>query len=291
MEKPELLIDCRCECGEGPYWDVARQVLLWLDIPNGRLFEYSPEIGSHRLLFEGDPIGGFTLHTNGDLLLFEVDRISVWNRTRGRRILIEGIDADMARFNDVIADPMGRVFAGTIGKGEGQGGLYRIDRDGRVTCLFKETRIANGMAFSEDARFFYYTCTTSRRIFRFDYQPETGDLSNRTALVQVSPEEGFPDGLTMDAEGCLWSARWDGACVARLSPEGEVLVRIALPVEQVSSICFGGPNLSTLFITTAGGSPEDDSGRGGLYQFRPGVRGRVEHRSEIDVERLGGGSK
>lgn len=284
MNRPELLIDCRCECGEGPLWDARRQVVHWLDIPKGRLFEYDASTDRRGIVYEGEPIAGFTFQESGGFLLFEVDRISSLDPDGTHRVLIENVDPDMKRFNDVIADPRGRVFAGTIGKEPGKGGLYRIGLDGEIRCLFKDTLIANGMSFSLDLESFFYTDTTARKIFRFDYDIDSGELSNRTVFHEVKRSIELPDGLTIDSEGCLWSARWDGSCIQRLSPVGQEMERVSFPVPQISSLCFGGENLDTLYSTSAGGSESDTSGNGALFRFQPGVSGREEFRSKIDPD-------
>jgi sugar lactone lactonase YvrE len=218
-------------------------------------------------------------------LLFEADRIATLDARGERRVLVDGIDPDMRRFNDVIADPEGRVFAGTIGSTETNGGLYRVDVDGRITCLLKETGIANGMAFTRDTKGFYWTCSTTRRIFRFDYRREDGALTNRRLFHAASGayEPYDPDGLTLDDQDRVYSARWGAACVLRLDDEGAVAESIALPVPRVSSVAFGGPDLDALYVTTAAaGAPDLEGDDGTLYRITGlGARGRVEFRSRV----------
>lgn len=279
----EPLANYHCNTGENPLWQVDEQALYWVDIPPGRLFRYDARSGKHEKFYEGDTIGGFTFQEDGSLILFETDRISHLSRDGKRTTLVEGIDDDMARFNDVIADPEGRVFAGTIGKDDQRGGLYRVDVDGTVTSLFKGSGCSNGMAFTSDLKQFYWTCSTTRRIFRFDYDRKTGELSNRHLLVQCGDDEGIPDGLTIDTDGNLWSARWDGHSVCKLSPEGETIAKIPFPVAKVSSVVFGGPNLDTLYATTAGGSDDSDTWDGTLYRVKVDAKGLPEFRSRLTV--------
>jgi D-xylonolactonase len=186
----------------------------------------------------------------------------------------------MKRFNDVIADPEGRVYAGTIGRTDESGGLYRIELDGSVSCLWKGTGCANGMAFSGDLRRFYWTCSTSRKLYVYDYERRTGALENRRLLYSAPADEGIPDGLAIDENDELWSARWDGSAVLRLSPDGRLLERIELPVPMVSSVTFGGPDRDTLYVTTAGGW-EPNTANGTLYRLAAGVRGRPGFRSRV----------
>ncbi len=277
----EMVANYHCRCGEGPLWDERRQALFWTDIPAGRLFRYDRASGWHEPIYRGEPVGGFTLQQDGSLLLFGADRISRMGDDGRVEVLIDGIDPDMDRFNDVIADPRGRVYAGTMADDPQRGGLYRVDTDGSVRCLFRGTGCANGMGFTPDRRGFYWTCSTTRRVFRFDYDEDTGDLTNRVELIAVPEGEGTPDGLTLDSEGTIWSARWGGFGVYKFSPAGQQLEKIELPVEKVSSVMFGGADLDELYLTTAGGADDSDTADGALLRVKLDVRGVVEFRSRV----------
>ena len=289
MPEIEAIANYRCKTGENPLWDERRGIVLWLDIPTGRLFRYDQTADRHECFYEGaSPVGGMTMQEDGSLLLFEANQVSRLDGEGERAVLIRDIDGDMQRFNDVIADPEGRVFAGTIGKDKQRGGLYRVDLDGRVTRLFQGTGCANGMGFSPDLRTFYWTCSTTRRVFRFDYERAAGALSGRKVWKAAEPDEGIPDGLTVDAEGCIWNAWWDGYALKRFTAEGELLSEIRFPVAKVSSVIFGGPELTDLYVTTAGGSGsgsgDGEGPEGTLYRVRgAGARGRGEFRSRVVV--------
>ncbi len=270
-----------CVVGENPLWHAEEGRIYWVDIETGRLFRADHRTGEHECFYQGPVLGGFTLQADGTLLLFEADRIAVLGLGAERRVVLEGIDPDMRRFNDVIADPEGRVLAGTIGKTDTSGGLYRLERNGTISCLLKETGIANGMGFTGDGTGFYWTCSTTRRIFRFDYRRETGELTNRRLFHQASEPDDTPDGLTLDALDRVWSARWGGSAVLRLGPDGAVVERVAMPVPRVSSVAFGGPALDALYVTTAAGARGGTGDDGTLYRVDVGARGRVEHRSRV----------
>jgi D-xylonolactonase len=270
-----------CFVGENPLWNPDDGRIYWVDIETGRLFRAEHESGAHECFYTGPVVGGFTLQADGSLLLFEANRIARLEKTGVRRVLVEGIDPDMRRFNDVIADPEGRVLAGTIGTSDSNGGLYRVERDGGVTCLLKETGIANGMGFTADAAHFYWTSSTTRRIFRFDYCADTGELSNRVLFHEASAPNDTPDGLALDAADRVYSARWGGFAVLRLDARGAVDERIELPVERVSSCAFGGPELDVLYVTTAAGEPDTTGEDGTLYRVDVGTRGRLEYRSRV----------
>ncbi len=285
----EPIANYHCRCGEGPLWDDREKVVYWTDIPAGRLFRYDARTGEHAPFYSGGIVGGLTLQEDGTLLLFGENRICLLEPDGRERVVAEGIDDDMTRFNDVIADPAGRVYAGTMGRTTQSGGLYRVDTDGRVTCLFKGTGVSNGMGFSPDRRKFYWTDSTARKVFRFDYHQETGELSGREVFLAVSPEEGTPDGMTVDADGSVWSARWDGGGLYKYSPGGQELLKIDFPVAKVSSVIFGGDGLDELYVTTAGGSDGADTADGTLYRLQVDARGLGEFRSRVAAPQAGTG--
>lgn len=279
----EALANYHCKIGENPFWHAEEGRIYWLDIETGRIFRLDHATGEHECFHRGPVVGGFTLQADGTLLLFEADRIVRLESNGTRRVLREGIDAGMARFNDVIADPEGRVYAGTIGRTDQSGGVYRVERDGSVECLWRGTGCANGMGFSADLRRFYWTCSTTRSIFEFDYERETGHLGGRRLVDHVDERLGTPDGLTLDTGDAIWTARWGGGVVVKMNAAGEELDRVTFPVTKTSSVAFGGPELDTLYVTTAGGDGEGNApgADGTLYRVKIAARGRVEFRSRV----------
>jgi D-xylonolactonase len=276
---PEAVANHHCLIGENPLWNEREGRIYWLDIDSGRLFRADHATLEHECFYRGPVIGGFTFQEDGSLLLFEENRIAVLEPGGRRRIIAEGIDPDMKRFNDVIADPEGRVYAGTIGAKLGSGGVYRVDHDGRVTNLWKGSGIANGMGFTHDLRQFVWTCSTRRRLFRYDYDRERGALTNEQLFYAAPEGEGDPDGLAIDTEDNVWSARWGASAVLVLDKHGKLKDKLTFPVERVSSAAFGGPELDTLYVTTASlGEPGE---AGTLYRVKVPARGRPEFRSRI----------
>jgi sugar lactone lactonase YvrE len=171
--------------------------------------------------------------------------------------------------------------------GEGNnGGLFRVDRDGTVSNLFKRTNCSNGMAFTADLQHFYWTDSSGRTIYKFAYDRDSGQLSDRKTVVEVQEGEGVPDGMALDAEGNIWSARWDGFGLFQYSPSGELMGKIDFPVAKVSSILFGGEAYEDMYITTAGGSDDDtdETADGTLYRLRTGAKGAPEFRSRILID-------
>jgi D-xylonolactonase len=196
-------------------------------------------------------------------------------------IVLPYTDDGMSRFNDVQADLEGRVFAGTIGKTKESGGLYRVGRDGNIEKLFAGTGCSNGMGFTPDGQHMFWTCSTTKRIFRFRYHRATGNLTDRELFYQASNDEGTPDGMAVDENGHVWSTRWGGRAVVHHGTDGKVIEKITMPVPTVSSCFFGGPDLSTLFVTTADGKPGSDTADGTLYSIDMPVRGLPEPVSKI----------
>jgi len=279
--QPKLLVNAHCELGENPLWNPLNSCVYWTDITGGKVHRWNPEHRTHDVVYSDGAVGGFTLQRNGELLLFRAGDIATLKGDGWVEVLVHFKDEGMERFNDVIADPEGRVLAGTIGTTAESGGLYRVDRDGKITRLFRGTGCSNGMGFAPDLRTFYWTCSTSRRIHAFDYVQATGELSGQRVLYQATESEGIPDGMTVDREGHLWSARWDGWAVVHHAPDGRVIETIRFPVAKVSSVCFGGLKLDRLYATTAGGKPGAQTEDGALYELVTATRGAPEFTSRI----------
>lgn len=282
--EPEMIADYRCKVGENPLWHPDEEKVYWVDIPRGRLFRYDPATDQHEQCHQDDPIGGFTIQENGDLLLFMArGAVRTWRDGIGETI-IEDIPREReSRFNDVIADPDGRVYCGTMSTPDQLGRLYRLDPDGSIRVMEEGIGTSNGMGFTADRRHMYHTDTRAETIYTYDYDRNTGELSNRQVFAQEESSQGRPDGMTVDAEGCIWSAFWDGGCVVRYSLEGEKMERITFPAQKVSCPSFGGEDYTDLYVTTAGGGdrPAEGEGAGGLFRVTPGVRGVAEFRSRI----------
>jgi len=188
-----------------------------------------------------------------------------------------------SRFNDVIADPKGRVFCGTMSSKDHFGRLYRLDPDGSIRTVLEGIKTSNGMGFTPDRKGMYYTDSDANEIYLFDYDVETGDISNQRVFVRIPEGEGVPDGMTVDAEGHVWSARWDGSCVVRYSPSGEEVLRISFPARKVSSVIFGDSDYRDMYVTTAGGDKKEQEGdgAGALFRLRLGVAGVAEFFSQV----------
>lgn len=282
--KPKIVADTRLVVGEGTLWHAGEQKLYWLDIPNGSIYRYDPREGRHERIYAGEVIGGFTIQADGSLLLFMArGAVRTWKRGELSTVIEEIPEERETRFNDVIADPEGRVFCGTMSTPKRPGCLYRLGRDGKITRLLEGIGISNGLGFSPDRKRLYYTDSAKGEIYVFDYDKAGGTISNQRVLIRVPASEGEPDGLTVDAEGYLWSARWNGGCIVRFSPEGREVLRVELPARKVSCLTFGGMDCQDIYISTAGGDKRDEEGpgAGALFCLNLGIRGRAEFPSRV----------
>lgn len=284
--QPDCVVDTTCVTGENPLWHTDHEVLYWCDIPLGTLYRYDPATEAHRIVYDAEHmIGGFTIQADGALLLFgEEGRIARWEDGRTETI-VSGIPEEAnSRFNDVVADPEGRVFAGTMPTDDRLGRLYRIDTDGSYHVVDDGFDIPNGLGFTGDLETLLVTESEAHTIYEYDYDRATGDLSNRRVFISSPDEPGVPDGMTIDAGGDIWSARWNGNTLYRYSADGELLDTVEFPVRKVASVTFGGNDHRDIYLTTAGGDQRASDGElaGSLFRLGADVAGREEFRSRID---------
>ena len=292
MLSPEVVADYACHTGEGPLWHPDEQRVYWTDIPAGRLFRLAPATGQHEPCYQDRPVGGFTLQADGSLLLFrDKGNIVTWRDGAVAATVVEVVaDLKGTRFNDVCADPAGRVFCGTMADMKHPGRLYRLDTNGALTLLFEGLGTPNGMGFSPDGTRLYFNDShgTVRTTWVFDYDAATGTLANRRVFRDAKSHDdpGSPDGLAVDADGGVWTARWDGNAILRHAADGSVVERIPFPVRKVSSLCFAGPELRDIYATTAGGHLRgvDGPSAGALFRLTGSpVAGLPRHRSRVGL--------
>lgn len=278
----DCIADVKATLGEGPMWVAREQALYWVDIMERRIFRWSEadgvrtiEVDRHVCSLLPRARGGFVGGGYDGFLAigpeFDVEPIA-------------NPEADLPgnRFNDGKVDREGHLWAGTMDRKEREasGALYRLDADLSWHRADAGYRVTNGPAFSLDGRTMYHTDSARQTVYAFELSPG-GEATNRRVHLRFGEGEGYPDGMTVDAEDCLWIAFWDGWCVRRFSPEGERLAELRVPVQRPTSVAFGGPGLDRLFITSAARDLDEDERAaqpqaGGLFAATPGVRGVEE---------------
>lgn len=288
----ELFVPNRDRCGEGPIWDWRRNVLVWTDISARVVYQFDPATKRATVLGENVPGGGIAMCGDGGYIVAATEGMYQWTPGSEPRAMLLEHEGQKLKFNDILAAPNGRLYAGTYYWGSDDqmqqaGKLYLIHPDLRVEVVADGIELSNGLGLSPDLTTLYFADSTARLIYAFDADAQSGRVSRQRRFVKVPGDEGLPDGLTVDADGFVWSAQWYGAQVVRYDPDGKVERRIAMPVGQVTSVEFGGVELDELYITTAGERWESrfsPSGYdystikdgGAVYRVRPGVRGKKE---------------
>jgi len=287
MSDVELVLDCKNTLGEGPMWSVREQALYWVDIMGHAVHRLDPATGAHERHDIGQPVGTVVLRASGGFVLALQDGLFFWDRTDGlQKIVDPEPDKPGNRFNDGAVDRQGRFWAGTmaLGNGGAVGALYRLDTDHSVHKMVSDIKISNGLGWSPDNKTMYYCDTGYRTIWAYDFHPATGAIENRRnfAVVPDDAGEGGPDGLTVDSEGFVWSARWGGWKIVRYDPAGKIEREVSIPAARVTSVMFGGPNLDELYVTSARlgfdetTDNETQPHAGGLFRLNPGVQGLPE---------------
>lgn len=241
--------------GEGPCWHAEEQVLYWVDILGKSLHRYDPATGNDQQWALGEFVGTVAPRASGGLIVALEHGFGHFDPTTGIHDPWDPVEPiPETRFNDGKCDPAGRFWCGSMDKSEEQnlGTLYRMTADRVVEPIMSPVGISNGMGWSPDRTKMYYIDSPTRRIFVLDYDLETGAVENKQTLVELNESEGWPDGMTVDQEGNLWLAQWAGSCVTQRDPAtGAVMQTISTPAPHTSACCFGGPDLTDLYITSA----------------------------------------
>ncbi len=240
--------------GEGPVWSAAEQALYWVDIRRPALQRWQPGSGQFKRWAMPAPIGSFALRAGGGALLALKNGLHQFDFEQARVSLLADPEADRpdTRFNDGKCDRQGRFWVGSMdddGETQPRGSLYRLDADGSLHTMRGQVTVSNGLGWSPDNRTMYYTDSPTRTIVAYNFDAASGGISHERLFARA--EAGFPDGLTVDAAGYVWSARWDGWQVVRHAPDGSVDMVVQMPVARPTSCMFGGPELRHLYITSA----------------------------------------
>lgn len=269
--------DTQCALGEGPLWHPERQSLFWFDILNKRLY-------GEGLMHQFDvhvSAAGWVDHDT--LLVASEVELFTYNLETGAQTHIAPLEAGnpVTRSNDGRADPFGGFWIGTMGKEmeRNAGAIYRYYR-GSVETLFENITVSNAICFSPDKQFAHYTDTPTRRIMRVTLDAEGWPKGAPEVFINTSEEKLHPDGAVIDSDGCLWVAQWGASRVARYDPQGVFMGAVSFPAIQTSCPAFGGPDLSTLYVTSAAVDLGADAGpeQGKTFSAQTQARGQREHR-------------
>ncbi|MEU2716808.1 SMP-30/gluconolactonase/LRE family protein [Streptomyces sp. NPDC007205] len=246
----EVAVRAGAELGEGPTWDPATGRLIWLDILGMRVHTYDPATGRRTVRTTEQHVGAAKPRAGGGLVLNLRDGVGLLDPDGTFRWLHHEPVAGR-RANDAAVAPDGSLWAGTMRYDEAAGGgtLSRLTGDGAVETVLPDVTVSNGTGWSPDGRLMYYADSPTRRVDVFDHDGER--VHGRRPLVEIEEGAGFPDGLTVDADGCVWVALWDGGAVRRYTPRGELDRVISLPTPRTTACAFGGAGLTDLYVTTA----------------------------------------
>ena len=289
MAEPELrvVIASRNQIGESPVWSVSENSLYWVDVEGESIQRWREQDRSVQRWDIGEAVGCIGLRKRGGLVgasrtgFFFLDVVS------GKTTPISDPEADLPdnRFNDGKVDRRGRLLGRHAQLPRipkcASGALYRLDPDLSIRRMEEGLRCPNGMAWSPDDRLMYLCDTWTRRIFVYDFDADDGVPRNRRLFAELTENEGFPDGLTVDADGCIWNAHYNGWRITRYAPDGKIDRIIRMPVQHVTSLTFGGPGLGTLYVTSSHlRLSEEERSRqpvaGHVFACEPGVRGIAE---------------
>ena len=277
VTEAKAVVNSACVLGEGPVWNPALKALFWTDIKRGEIWRYCALAGRAEVILSLDmTVGGLAFTEDNAMILCSnkgVYKLDVGETAPHLLLSIPLRPGEV--FNDITTDPRGRILAGTLRHGTRDGRLCCLEAGKAPRVLLTDLGCSNGMTFSMDGQWFYHTDSSERRISRYRYDAETGNISNPGVFFQGTPEQGLPDGLTIDVQDSLWSAFWSASCVRRLDRCGNVIAQVPLPVKQPTSVVFGGNGLSELFITSAAMGGGSENG-GPVFRVETNTRGRAE---------------
>jgi D-xylonolactonase len=282
MNTPQCVWNAGAALGEGPIWSMREQALYWVDILNHRLHRYGPGEQKSTWQFNEEISTVAERADHPGLIVTLRHGFAYFDPATEEleRLIQPEQDLPANRFNDGKCDRAGRFWAGTMDFGCEQptGSLYRLSHGLELKKIDSGYAVTNGPAWSLDEKVMYYNDSVNGRVHAFDFDPESGEAGNKRLFLQFADEEGSPDGMATDSEGGLWIAHWGASKLTRRDAIGQVLQTIELPCSQITSCAFGGPDLTTLYITSAadGLTPEQrrrEPLAGGLFAVEIDVPG------------------
>lgn len=281
--------------GEGCLWDVENRCLWWLDIARPtRIQRFVPATGEHKVWTSPLLLTAIARKASGGFIVGGEDGVYSFDPETGLTMPFSAPDLGFPqnRMNDGACDAQGRLWIGSMMQNIGPRGedlpitadtgkLFRVTPDGTVSTMERNIGVSNGPCWSPDGTVFYFSDTKNHLIYAYDFDAESGDITRRR-IFNDDKSHGHPDGATVDAEGYLWSARWDGACVLRFDPRGRIDKIVEIPATRPTCPVFGGPGLETLYVTSSRAHASADTlkrfpKQGSVFAFEPGVKGMPKH--------------
>lgn len=285
MNAPRCIWPAETVLGEAPFWSAEEAALYWVDIDGKRILRYEPDTGTRRVFPQSHEFGCLIPRKSGGFVAGIDVGLAYVNADLSEVEVFATPESGVpqTRFNDGQCDRRGRLWVASADRDEAEplGAIYCVEGSSSVSRVISEVMVGNGLGWSPDNSTMYFADTGLGTIFALDYDIESGTACNSRVFREVDEKFGYPDGLTVDAEGYVWSAHWSGWRITRYDPDGQVDRVIELPVPNVTSITFGGPNMDLLFVTTARLGLTDDQIAeaplsGGLFLVEPGVTGLLE---------------
>ena len=294
MSKVEQIFKCNNILGEGITYSNLDENLFWLDISNkSKLYKLNISSNKNFVYDLPEIVTTTSIKSTNELVLASNNGINLYNTETNifeKKIGLEDNQLQ-TRSNDGASDALGRFWFGTMQNNfdisgnsipitRNMGKLYKVDINKQVTVVEDDLGIPNTFVWSPDNSKFYFTDTLTGTIKSYDYNLQTGTLTNKQNFINI--DRGLPDGSTIDTDGCLWNCRWGGSCIVRFTPDGKIDQFIEMPVQNVTNCIFGGSDMKTLFITTAS---NEDEGRtdmdGDLFAINLKYQGIEDHKSKI----------
>ena len=282
MYEVEHILTTGNNLGESPQWTVEERALYWVDIMQGTIYRFWPAKGTYEVFNTGIPVGALSFRASGGLILATRDGFARWDSKSNKLNFIADPEADneRSRFNDGKVDRQGRFWAGTMiqGSSKAVNSLYRLDPDGTVHTMETGIVLSNGLGWSPDDKTMYFNDSGKNVIYAYDFNAESGSISNRRTFVQLPEGEIIPDGLTVDREGYVWCVLFRGYKIIRYDPEGKIAREIRMPTCFTTSCIFGGDNMDELYVTTAWRENRDKQApfAGDLFRIQTDVKGLPE---------------
>jgi sugar lactone lactonase YvrE len=280
-ESPKNILTARARLGEGPCWHSQKQLLYWVDIYNHRVHEFNSTTGEQKFFDVGEVVGCIAPAKTNRLIMALRHRLAFLDTSNGEVTRIIDVETEKPsdiRLNDGKCDPAGRFWFGSMSTSGPRARLFRYDPDGSLHVVLTGLTVSNGLGWSPDQKTFYLTDSPTKKIYAFDFDVASGDINNQRVFAAIDIDSGVPDGLTVDRDGCIWSAIWDGWCVVKFDPTGTEMARISMPVQRPTCCVFGNQDLATLYITSASvGLSEEEIQKsfysGDLFSFTTNTSG------------------